>query len=144
VPDVDTLLSAWLSDWVASLPPGTATLAAVPMTTVRGTGFRVAPTRADAAALRIGVGDDPDQAVIQVGLWATWDQLPLSAESVTTICFSVACGGFLEETWTLGSLTLARRASLIVGGDRTLRCGTQRPFLLIPGARWVRRKPEPW
>lgn len=114
------------------------------MTKGGGGGFLVAPSREGAAPIRIRVGDDSDYFTLQVGRWATWDQLPLSAESVKQMCDSVACGGFLEETWKLGSLTLARRASLIVGGTRTLRWGTLSPFLLIPFARWVRRPPEPW
>lgn len=142
--EADALLASALSDWVASLPAGSATLSPMPITKGGGGGFLLASTRENAAPLRIWVGDDPEYFTVKVGSWATWDQLPLSPESVKKMCASVACGGFLEEAWKLGSLTLARRASLIVGGDRILRWGTLSPFLLIPFSRWMRRTPEPW
>ena len=136
------MLAAALRDWVASLPPGTASLA--PVNAAQGGGFQVTPTREGAAPIRLWVGAAPEYFTVQVGSSARWDQLPLVAGTVRKICTSVACGGFLEESWKLGSLTLARRASLIVVGDAALRWGTLSPFLPIPFARWVRRVPEPW
>ena len=142
--DADTLLAAVLTDWVASLPPGTATLSPLAPTKRGGRRFLVTPTTAGAAAIRLSVGDAADHFTLELGDSARWDHLPLVAETVTKLCASVACGGFLEETWKLGSLTLARRASLVVAGRATLRWGTVSPFLLVPFSRWVRREPKPW
>ena len=142
--DPDALLGAALREWVDSLPPGTATLAPVPPTTGGGGGYRVTPTRDGAVPIQLWVGDDPEHFAVSVGSSARWEQLPLSAGSVEKLCASVACGGFLEEAWKLGPLTLARRASLILGGEKTLQWATRGPFLLVPFSRWVRRAPEPW
>ena len=142
--DSDILLRDALRDWIASLPPGTASLCAMAPRQGGDSGFLVTPARAGAVPIRLGLAASPGYLTFRVGRSAHWDDLPLSADSVAKLCSSVACGGFLEETWTLGRLTLAHQASLIVGGDQTLHWGTRGPSLLIPFSRRVRRAPEPW
>ena len=144
MPDPTTPLASALRDWVASLPPGTATLSALDPDAGEGERFLVTPTRPGAAAIRLWAETSPEYFTLQVGSAARWEQRPLSAATVRRMCDSVACGGFLEETWKLGSLTLARRASLIVGGESTLRWGTLNRVFPIPFSHWERRAPDAW
>ena len=142
--DPDTLLAAALRDWVASLPDGTAILSRIAPAKGGGAGYEVVPSRSGAAPICLRVAGGPEYFTLEVGRFARFEELPLSVEGVGKMCASVACGGFLEERWQLGGLTLARRASLIVGGDSTLRWGTQSPLFPVPFAHWVRHAPEPW
>jgi hypothetical protein len=140
----DALVLETVRRWLDRLPTGTATLLEKEGTSTGPPSVRITPSRSGALSVGFWVGDEPYHLSVRVGEEAWWDQQPLSAEFIESVCEAVARGQAFEETRHWGQRRIAWHFTLPIAGRDSLQACRNGLLSLLPIGKWTRRDATPW